>query len=299
MAVPATPTAGSLTTPLTQHEPDGDPVEDDIAFLLDGNVWLLDSRTGARRQLTEGGTAGDVAWSPGGRQLVVSSSMAGGRIYTLRPDGSAMSVLVEDPGPTGYPAYAPDGTLYFVRRGASEEPPGIEIVRYDGPDEQSVVHRVPGGLCGPGGLDVGREGRFALMLVCGRGRHVLLGAVQQEDAIDLAESYPFNDAGCAYDARWARDGLRLAVLASIDCTPGLNSQLWLVDVDSPAETPVLLYSGAGAGGLAWMPDDSAIVFDSFSPTGEPDGLWLLDLTGLEPRQISGAGMRPATPLKHQ
>jgi hypothetical protein len=48
-----------------------------------------------------------------------------------------------------------------------------------------------------------------------------------------------------------------------------------------------------------MPDDTAIVFDSFSPTGDANGLWLLDLNGPQPRQISDAGMRPATPWEDQ
>jgi Tol biopolymer transport system component len=295
MVAPATPTNGSPAMPSPLPIPDGEPAEEDIAFLLDGNVWLLDKETGARRQVTEGGTAGDVAWTPDKRQLAVSGSMADGRLYTLRPDGSAMTVLVEDSRPVGYPTYAPDGTLYFIRRGAGAEPPAIELVRYDGPDEESVVQSVPGGLCGPTGLDVGPEGRFVLMLACGRGRHVLLGTIQEEDSLDLAEHFPFSDAGCAYEARWAQDGSRLAVLASIDCAPGLNSQLWLVNVDSPAEEPVILYSGVGVNGLAWMPDDSAIVFDGFSPASEANGLWLLDLNGQQPRQISSEGTRPATP----
>ncbi len=89
----------------------------DVAFVQDGQLWVMRVGGSARQVTTAGGTA--PSWSPDGRQLAFARDSG---IWTARADGSGQRRLARGSGTS--PAWSPDGAyIAFVRpteRGSSE-----------------------------------------------------------------------------------------------------------------------------------------------------------------------------------
>jgi Tol biopolymer transport system component len=83
-----------------------------LAFVRDGDIWVLDVDSGQERQLTTDGANREPRWSPDGRWLAFAKGETGA-IWVMREDGSDAS-LVADPARAG-PAWAPaDNRLAYA-----------------------------------------------------------------------------------------------------------------------------------------------------------------------------------------
>jgi len=88
-----------------------------LAFVSDGDIWVLDVDSGQERQLTTDGGNREPRWSPDGRWLAFTKGEAGA-IWVMREDGSHASLVV-DSARTG-PSWVPGGNrlTYATGEGA-------------------------------------------------------------------------------------------------------------------------------------------------------------------------------------
>jgi Tol biopolymer transport system component len=288
--VPATPTAMAQTPP--PEDVDGGPANE-IAYVLDQAIMLLDLASGVSRQLSPMGLAPrELAWAPSGDHLAFSAGTEQTDIYTLELETGEVTQITDTPDIEIFPAYAPNGTLYFVRRVLESDYPTIAIVRHDADGTEMVVYEESTGLCGPSGLVFGSEQRFAFGLNCGRGSYVMLGDLQSDQMSSLAETYFGSEPLCAYEVAWPVDEQRLLVMTSRECAPWENGQIVLVDLNNPDEPPRVLYDASRIGTIAWSADHDLVLWSQRDAGGVRSDLWLLEAGLDEPRPL-GPGENPA------
>lgn len=280
-ALVVSPTAAPIATA------EGELTAGELAYIADGAIMIRDFATGEQREVSRGVRISDPAWSPDGTLLAFTDY---NDIIVAQP-GEERVQLTRGENINSSPAYAPDGTLFFVRHVAPAEPSRIEIVRWsDG--QETVVHTEPGGLCAPTDLQMLAGNRALLSLTCGRGKNVLLIDLESGASQDVAQTYLPASEGCAFGASSATQGQYLAVLTSVECLPEQSRRLVLIDVE--AKTSRVLLEDARANVVTWSPDQRAIVFERSAATGEQEGIWLLPLDQPEAlQQIESVGRSPA------
>ena len=106
-----------------------------VAYAMDGDIFVADTATNERRLIvSDGATDVDPQWSRDGTRIVFERRENGqSRLLTVKPDGSALTVITPNPthiaddedGPNY--SFSPDGrSVLFVSLD------GIEIARSDG-----------------------------------------------------------------------------------------------------------------------------------------------------------------------
>jgi dipeptidyl aminopeptidase/acylaminoacyl peptidase len=83
-----------------------------LAFVSDGDIWVLDVDSGQERQLTTDGGNGEPRWSPDGRWLAFAKGEAGA-IWVAREDGSDASLVAES-GRAGFTWAPSDNRLAYA-----------------------------------------------------------------------------------------------------------------------------------------------------------------------------------------
>lgn len=281
---PPAPTIAPTATPFS-------PWRGQIAYVHDGNIWLLDLVTGATTQLTDDGASGAPAWSPDGAWIVFATEQSNNsQIVRMRADGSERTQLTSSESLKLFPAYAPDGAIHFIRRAPGDTPP-IEVVRLHADGSETVVHAEPGGLCGPTNLSVGSENAIALSLGCGMGSYMFV-ITPGAEPIDVGNA--IDGAICAADGEWAHRPSRLLVKTAVECAYQQGSSLTAVDLASTPLQPTELFTGQRIGGFGWSSDDRAIAFSTYLPdSGASGGLWIVNTTGGEAQRVLDVGSSPA------
>src|SRR4029079_15423081 len=119
-----------------------------------GAVFLMDADGSRPRRLTAWGhlTGPDRDWSPDGRWLAFETDFHNGNgpdIYIVRPDGTALRNLTDNPTLTpkrlsfsSDPAWAPDGSrILFTQAGIFDDAFSLDLwsVRPDGTDMKPVA----------------------------------------------------------------------------------------------------------------------------------------------------------------
>jgi Tol biopolymer transport system component len=83
-----------------------------LAFVSDGDIWVLDVDSGQERQLTTDGGNREPRWSPDGRWLAFAKGEAGA-IWVMREDGSDASLVAES-GRAGFTWAPTDNRLTYA-----------------------------------------------------------------------------------------------------------------------------------------------------------------------------------------
>lgn len=265
-----------------------------IAYVKENNIWLLDLATGGTWQLTTEGENSDPAWSPDGQTLVFTRMYDGNlEIATIRADGSDLTRITDNAANDLYPAFSRNGTLFYARhqRGAESD---MEVIKRDAAGSETVVYTQPGGLCTPVHLSAGEETQVALSINCGRGYNAFLIDLATNTTIDISQEYA--PTACVYQATFARTQPQLAVLTAQDCSPQVNTGIATLNIGDVQPTLAELFTNREIWSIDWSPDDQALVFQKESRS-DPDlsGLWLLSLggEGKEPSQLTKEGTSPA------
>jgi hypothetical protein len=145
----ATP-GGRLREYIAGREPTFSPTGDQMAFVGDGGLSVLDLATRASRQLTANASDAHPSW--GARNLIAFDRKTRGRrrIFVARPDGSAVREVARARVALQRPQWSPDGRSLLVTtlltvdqcrrfdRLGYERPPGLRT------SEDLSVYVVPG-----------------------------------------------------------------------------------------------------------------------------------------------------------
>jgi hypothetical protein len=109
-----------IRAPGRPMDPAFSPLGRRIAFVTNGQVWVMYSDGSGQRPVTSGTLPGrDPAWSPNGEQLVFAGGARGARdIYEVNADGFGLRRLTRKPVEETAPAWSVRGRIVFVRRTA-------------------------------------------------------------------------------------------------------------------------------------------------------------------------------------
>ncbi len=294
------------------------PTQGEIAYVQEGNIYLLDlARWEATPLVTDGTVEAtgtfqrtQLAWSPDGKRLAYASNRAGNYdIYVLDVESGAVEQITTDPRDESVPSFAPDGTLFFVRvidpfmGGPHGKEGENHVIRVTDDGVEEVVTALP---CILYSLSIDANGLLAVADAC----NLVHGTVSVVDPTapkeDFAHLVYYFDGVCsglrmyrASDSKWSRDGATLAVIGA-DCFPGHGSgqqqAIFLVDPTRPEVAPRRILSDQGwLRGLDWSPDGEWLVYAN-SPIfrGESDeGIWIVNIEGGRPYQVVASGNNPA------
>jgi dipeptidyl aminopeptidase/acylaminoacyl peptidase len=292
------------------------PAQGQIAYVKNHDIWLLDLATHQSTQLTKGGYSDDPAWSPDGRRLTFAYHQTGAvDLYTLDLPTQQVDGVTTDPATDILPAYAPSGTLYFVRVLVEWKGPNSDngpfsghylIVRLAADGREQVVYDSGEMTCyPPAALSALSDSKLALSEVCGLGVHVHIITLPNpapsdddiggyfQERLDNGYCYPGLHAQYAADAQWAHHSSRVAFLGDADCaTPGVQDYhdgIYVIDPLAAQPTPTLIVDGHGSkvDFPAWSPDDQWLVFQ------QGDGLAIVPSTGGTPQVVAPQGTQPA------
>ena len=284
------------------------PTTGEIAYVQNGNIYLLDLASRKTTPLVTDGTVGSpdewrggiqLTWSPDGRRLAYASNRAGNYdIYTLDMASRKSERISTDPLDEYLPSFAPDGMLFFVRITKAHVHNNVvgewKLIRVTTSGLQTVVTTdtyvvdkidalshdemliITSGDMGWGSLSTGKK-----------------DVIWNNDNYNCA--WP-GGGQSTFDAAWSHDGTTLAVIAA-DCPKGDTSGNWrtaifLTDAANPnAEPRRLLSDQYGFSTLDWSPDDTWLVYEG--GINKEVGLWLVSAKGGTPQRIADTGTRPA------
>jgi WD40 repeat protein len=259
------------------------PAAPEIAYLEDGDVWVMNADGSNQTAIFDGGWVYRVSWSPDGTHLALSADIDGTLgIWTVEADGSNLQ-LVTGTHWTSYlwdvqwsPAPTADGQerILFIEL-TSEADDGTFDVFAITPDGTDLVHLVDTPVpvheqsCtwspdatriavieGDGGEYQGRTMVYDLGLVDG-----VLAVIGAEEIPNMPPD--------ANDIDWARTQNKIAVSSFVG---GNNTELWIIDLDDPASGQQITFFEHQDRNPTWAPDDSSLVFERFPRPGNQIGI---------------------------
>jgi Tol biopolymer transport system component len=189
------------------------------------------------------------------------------QVYTVRPDGSDLRALTEDPALKGSLSWSPEGdllafTAYDVRREREE----LFVMAPDGSDRRLVCAGCTGSFfvlpedavciegcplpgASPHALEWSPDGRWiSAPHTQARDLALIDAASGRVEVVPLA--------GAVTGTSWSPDGARLAV--TVDARRG--GGLFVVDVDDGSARPLLSATPYGSSPPAWSPEGDVIAF---------------------------------------
>jgi len=294
-------------------------------------IFIVPAKGGAPQKLhssNEQHTRGEVAWAPDGESVTFTSDVpnGGAQLFSISIKTGAIVPLTESHGRSVDlgPAYSPDGQfLAFVRRG--ERWDSLYMLRLQGGTPQSIVD-VTGQIIGPpawtpDGTAIvyasNQNGATRLWRTAASGGT----SVQVPRIPDLSwyPSIPRRTRKLAYQNAMdsssiiRRDSPLLephAPRVVVSSSAGKNEspvlspngkklafmsnrsgtlEIWVSDPDG--SYPSRMTNLGGCGTPRWSPDSESIVFDSSAR----DGLYIVDVTGGDPRPVAFGGGEALVP----
>jgi hypothetical protein len=278
----------------------------EIAYIHDGDIYLLDLATGDTEQLTDDGTNRDPAWMPDGEWLAFASNHEGNdNIYMMRADGSQQTRLTNEPGDENLPTFSSNGMLFFAHTSVD----GVySIVQHDISDGELATYKAGFGPDHyPLDLDAisDNEVIFSFGMSLGRDIEFVNVSAQSASPSGLSMSREqYQDCqlngGGIYSGQQASHENLLAFIAQPICEREGDMQ-GSIYIATPGEslpearlvTSIELPSLQGwPAYLDWSPDDHWLVFDrDYGEQGSE--LYIVNAEGGEPQQISAVGSNPA------
>lgn len=274
----ATPTA-LVARPTETVRPKGE-----IAYDLNGDLWLVNVTTQQTRKLTTDGTNYQPAWSPDGISLAFISTKEGeSKVYMMELNGSPRK-MTDGPFPDSLPTFSSNGGLFFVRdESRAPDTIGYVVMNWVPGGEPSVEH-IPGiistgnGGCQVIGLNIKFGMPYALSSGCTirAGNWITLVNPSSNDNPTLSDY--FGAGPCQEGGKWAHFSPTLAFI-SRSCDFDVTGQRLTLMVFDGSPEGKDIFTTDRIWSLDWSPDDQFIAFSN------REGIWAISPQGGKPHQI--------------
>ena len=245
---------GNVATALTAFACAEICVPSSIAFVREGDIYVIRADGSRETVVASGGKDTSPAWSPDG-QRIAFVHRSGSELWTMSADGSS-KVKLAGPDNFASPAWSPDGTQIAVRRGR-------DVLVFNTADATKAPVLIYSGT--PGIVSWSPDGRIVVVDV---------GRVYLVDQFGSRSSMltPF----LVGEAKWSPDGSRIAITGD-DCDFAIPCHQWVAFSDARGKfgTP----QPVNAHELSWSPDareiaisyfvDQENLIASMSPSGTP------------------------------
>ncbi len=232
-----------------------------IAYLRDGQLWVMDGDGSGHTQLTFGpDEVRSPSWKPDGTKIAFMRYPEG-EIYSIKTNGKFETNLTNDPAGDSDPKWSPDGTKILFRRDDGTGRYSIWVMNADGSDQTQLTfptHSDELAAWSPDGSLIAfvREGRLWLM----NGN----GSWQQ---LHYESDIPPPWETVYGTPKWSPDGTRIAIARSIAIDPGGNPPIFsgdivVVNVDLLNVNPITVaWLGIDHhNSFNWSPDGRQIVY---------------------------------------
>jgi Tol biopolymer transport system component len=243
-----------------------------IAYMLKDStdhwqVWVASGRLADPKKLTSGAAdSGWAVWSPDGRTLVFDSNRTDpdpndadvvNDVFSMRPDGSRVTMLTDSKGLSGEPAWSPDGASIAMEadRGDPVHEQGIYVMDADGTNLRRVT--IP-----PSGFHDGKP-RFSP-----DGKHLVFTRFRGKDLAEKAAVFTVSLDGTrirrlttfaihADDLDWSPDGKRIVFDGYPN--PGGYGHIYVIDSNG-RHLRNLTPGNSGSADPVWSPNGKTILF---------------------------------------
>ncbi len=270
-----------------------------LAFVRDGQIYLINSDGTGLVQLTHTGENDAPAWSPDGQRLAFASNGGGSSdIYVMNADGS--NVVRRTMGcDCSEPSWSPDGrTLGFTHFKDDWDEGGIFLIDADGGPESRVLLDSPGydrnPAWSPDGAQIAFSSNWRFLEPFPPYSLPFYDLwVMNADASGirpLLEVRPGFPRITHYEPTWSPDGQQIAVTAFLLDANGARAEIAVVNADGSG-LKVIAQTGS-YGYPAWSPDGRTIAFGSDCPDCQPSIRFVLPDGGAEGLIVAN-GNKPA------
>jgi Tol biopolymer transport system component len=282
-----TPTPTS-TAPVTVSQLKAAPTVTDLAGRFaygtrgaNGHIWVVDTATGKRTQVTHGhgGVDFDPHWSPDGQRLVFRTerfhapdptSTGYNGIFVINADGTGEHA-VNPPGGGLFPEWAPDGRIVFSgpRQDGTE---GLLAVQPDGSHLQDLQIYAEHIGWNPTGTEVLLDRN---KLSGGQNWDIWRVDARFANLVQLTDA-PGDDSF----GGWSPDGKAIVFSTKRNG----HGEVWMMNRDGTNQRPLVTGAGSQAA-EGWLPDDRILVADNSTRTPawyllKPDGRGIVSLPQL-------------------
>jgi TolB protein len=249
------------------------PCSVELAHVFEGNIVILNTATGGRRQLTSDGLSYQPAWSPDGERIAFMRYSVGedglprNSIYVINSDGTGVTQVTGHP--SAMPTWSPQGDALAFYGGG-----GIYVQELS---EGSVMRLVAASGFAPAWSPDGS--RIAFVASNGSfDNDDLVHSLRlvNPDGSGLTEITPFTSAYTDYIGRptWSPDATRIAF--------DMGGVIYVVRADGTGRTQLTHGSTP-----AWSPDGTRIAYYS---VGESNGLIMeIPAEGGKPTLLTSGG----------
>ncbi len=230
-------------------------------------VWVADARLKNARKLTASrADSGWAVWSPDGKTLVFDSNRSNpdpndadviNDVFSVRPDGTDVTMLTDSKGLSGEPAWSPDGALIAMEadRGDPVHGEGIYVMNADGTNLRRVT--VPPAGSGDGKPRFSPSGK-QLAFTRFRGKDLAEKAAVFTVSLDGTHLRRLTTYAIhADDLDWSPDGKRIVFDGYPN--PGAYGHIYVIDTNG-RHLRNLTPGKSGSADPVWSSDGKTILF---------------------------------------
>ncbi len=231
-------------------------------------IFIIPAGGGLLRKLREG-RASEPAWSPDGEQIAyVDFSSSPRRIFVIDADGSGPPVpIIGIPDQASGPTWSPDGKIAYVDPSGR----GIWVIDVDGSVE-------PQQLTTTGSAPAWSPDGDQIAFVDSTTQEIFIIPAGGGTLKKLTE-------GRGSEPAWSQDGEQIAYVD----TSSSQRRIFVIDADGSGPPVPVIGIPDRATAPTWSPDGKQIAYVDASGRG----IWVIDVEGGEPQQITTTGTAPA------
>jgi hypothetical protein len=209
------------------------PDHERIAFVREGDLWVMDYDGSAGHPITSGGKDGSPDWSPDGERIAFDRETSGGTdVLVMDADGGTPTNLTPDATTGGAPDFSPDSERLVFQRKRN-----LWLMDADGTNQREIPIGLPARMLFPAWAPDGSEIAFTLFSSDGKSSDVYL---VRPDGTGLRNLTQGQLSRPNY-ATWSTDSEQIAVAT--------RNGIWRIDRDGSGRERIV--RGRGLERPAW------------------------------------------------